>query len=88
MKTKMVPANPAHEAFYQDVCVVLKKYEDQGTPPIELLAMTANLIGKQLALLDQREYTAEEAMEVVSSNLELGNQQILNELLGKTAGTA
>ena len=63
MKCKV--ASPTHEAFYQEVCVVLKKYEDQGTQPIELLAMMSNLIGKQMALLDQRQFTADEAMQVV-----------------------
>ena len=72
MKCKV--ASPTHEAFYQEVCVVLKKYEDQGTQPIELLAMMSNLIGKQMALLDQRQFTADEAMQVVCSNLELGNR--------------
>ena len=86
MKCKV--ASPTHEAFYQEVCVVLKKYEDQGTQPIELLAMMSNLIGKQMALLDQRQFTADEAMQVVCSNLELGNQQVLDKLLSETAGSA
>ena len=85
---KMINPSPDHEAFYQEVCVILGKYEERGVPPIQLLALTANVAGKLMAMLDHREFTADEAMQVVCSNLERGNQEIVDRLLGGASGSA
>jgi hypothetical protein len=85
---KQKAATPVQEALYQEICTVLKKYEDRGlVQPIEMLAVMANLVGKQIALLDQTKFTPDEAMQVVCANIEFGNQLIIGDLLGKTAGT-
>jgi hypothetical protein len=80
-----VKTNPKHEAAYQDLVAIVRKYEGELSPS-ELLAIAANLTGKLVALQDQRTMTPELAMEIVSRNLELGNQQALAELLGPSKG--
>jgi hypothetical protein len=75
----IVAAKKIHEEAYQDVCVWLKKYEH--LPPRELLALMANLLGKMIALQDQRTMTPEQAMEIVATNMQHGNQQVVDELM-------
>lgn len=88
MSTSVRKASPLHEEAYQDFCVLLKKYEARGVTGVDMLALASNVVGKLIALLDQTRYTEEEAMEIVCSNLEAGNQQILDELMNRTAGSA
>jgi hypothetical protein len=68
-----------HEVAYQDVCALVNKHADKLTS-LELLAVAANMIGKLVALQDQRKVTPKKAMEVVAKNLELGNAQVLEQL--------
>jgi hypothetical protein len=89
MRTFKVDANAVHEAFYQEVCLVLKKYEERyKLPGEEILAIMSNMVGKLLANLDQTKFTEAAGMEVVCKNLEMGNQQVLDALLERTAGNA
>lgn len=80
MKTKAKIANPAHEVAYQDICQLVNKHASQLSA-IELLAVAANMLGKLLALQDQRTTTSEMAMEVVARNIETGNQQAIDQLM-------
>lgn len=73
-------AKPEHETAYQDLCALLKKHSDLS--PAELLAIAANMVGKLVALQDQRTMSPALAMEIVSRNLEAGNAQVLAELSG------
>lgn len=75
MKTR-----PEHEVAYQDLCALINKHASVLTP-LELLAVASNMLGKLIAMQDQRVVTRDTAMQVVVSNLELGNQQALDELL-------
>lgn len=68
----MLPTNARHEAMYQELLVVLGKYD---LPAKELLAVTSNMVGKILAMQDQRTMTVAGAMEIVSRNIEEGNRQ-------------
>lgn len=79
-------AKPEHEVAYQDVCRLIKRHAHKLTS-LELLAVAANMLGKLVALQDQRVTTPAEAMEVVAKNLEHGNQQALQEL-HQTKGSA
>ncbi|HTQ70630.1 MAG TPA: hypothetical protein VMH92_03950, partial [Acidocella sp.] len=54
---------------------------------LEVLAIAANMVGKLVALQDQRTVTTQIAMETVAQNLEAGNQDVLDQL-AKTAGRA
>ena len=55
---------------------------------IELLAVLSHLVGQVIALQDQRAWTPETVMELVSSNIEQGNQEVISRLLSETGGTA
>jgi hypothetical protein len=80
-------AKPEHEAAYQDLCLLINKHSDKLTG-LELLAVAANMLGKLVALQDQRAVTPAMAMEVVAQNLEYGNKQVLEQLLTQSKGTA
>lgn len=80
-------AKPEHEVAYQDLTALVAKHADKLSS-LELLAVAANMLGKLVALQDQRTVTPAKAMKIVAKNLELGNKQALNELFGKTAGNA
>lgn len=49
-----------------------------------MLAIAANMIGKLVALQDQRAVTNDQALAVISENLKIGNAQVIKQL--KDAG--
>lgn len=73
-------AKPEHEVAYQDLCVLVNKHADKLTA-LELLAVASNMLGKLVALQDQRTVTPDRAMEVVVRNLEHGNKMVVDQLL-------
>lgn len=80
-------AKPEHEITYQTLAALLKKSADEHQlTKLEVLAVAANMIGKLIALQDQRVTTPEAAMNVVARNIEIGNGQALHEL-NSTGGT-
>lgn len=83
---KLKPATDAHEVAYQDLLALVRKHEKRMTP-LELLAVAANVVGKLIAMQDQTATTPEQAMQVVATNIEHGNAQIVAELM-KTQGKA
>lgn len=72
-------AKPEHEVAYQDICALINKHASKMTA-IELLAIGANMLGKLIALQDQRTTSREMALEVVMRNIEHGNAQVLDQL--------
>ena len=82
-------AKPEHEIAYQDLAALIKKCTDKySLSSEELLAVAANMLGKIIALQDQRTMTRDRAMKIVCANLEMGNQHIIGELVGKSEGEA
>lgn len=73
-------STPQHEALYQDLIALMRKYGTDGMTSLEMLAVLANATGKVLAMQDQRITTVEKAMKVISRNIELGNQQVIESL--------
>lgn len=73
-------ANPQHEALYQDLIALMRKYGTDGMTALEMLAVISNMTGKVLAMQDQRAITVEKAMKIVLHNIELGNQQVIESL--------
>ena len=73
---KIVMWNPAHEVAYQDVIALVRKHADQMTL-LELLAVAANMLGKLVALQDQRTTTPAMAMQIVDLNIQQGNKQAM-----------
>lgn len=79
-------AKPEHEVAYQDLCKLLARHGDKVTA-LEMLAIASNMVGKLIAMQDQRTVTPDMAMEIVSRNIEAGNQDVLANL-GNTLGAA
>lgn len=86
MKTSARLAKPEHEVAYQDLCALVNKHAADMSA-LELLAVAANMLGKLVALQDQRKVTPATAMEIVAQNIEHGNKQVLDQL-GRTQGFA
>ena len=72
-------AKPEHEIAYQDLCALMNRHADKLTA-LELLAIAANMLGKLIALQDQRKVSPDMAMEVVARNIEVGNKQAVQEV--------
>lgn len=61
-----------HERFYQDIVKVMNKHT-RHLGSEEILAIIANMVGKLVALQDQRTMSVRMAMDIVSKNIEQGN---------------
>lgn len=85
MKTSLHHAKPEHEVVYTDLTALLNKHAAKVTP-VELLAIAANMVGKLIAMQDQRIITVDRAMEIVGKNIEVGNKQVMDDLLLKATG--
>lgn len=81
--TKTHIARPEHEVAFQDLAALVSKHADKLSP-LEMLAVAANMLGKLVAMQDQRTVTPAHAMEVVARNLEIGNRQVISDLLTRT----
>lgn len=79
MKMKLHIAKPEHEVAHQDLINLIRKHADKLTP-LELLAIGANMLGKLLALQDQRKITPELAMTIIIENIQYGNQMVIDEM--------
>jgi hypothetical protein len=73
-------AKPEHEVAYQDLCALVNKHAAKLTS-LELLAIASNMLGKLVALQDQRTVSPALAMEVVAQNIEHGNKMVLDQLM-------
>lgn len=79
-------AKPEHEVAYQDLCKLVSKHAPKVSA-VELLAIAANMLGKLVAMQDQRTLTPDQAMEVVAKNIESWNQEIVDQI-AKSRGRA
>lgn len=77
---RLKTASPEHEVAYQDLCALASKHAGKLSS-MELLAIAANMLGKLMAMQDQRTVTSAIAMEVVIQNLQQGNQQAIEQLM-------
>ena len=55
---------------------------------VEVLAVLAHAVGQCIAMQDQTKHTAEALLALVDSNIEAGNLEMIEQLLGKTGGSA
>lgn len=88
MKTpiKSIAPSPGAKEFMVAIKATLAQFKD-SLSAIEMLAVSAHLVGTIIALQDQRTVTKEMALELVASNIEAGNAEVLESLLN-TKGTA
>lgn len=80
------PPSAAVAAARAEVLEVLRRH--QPMEPIEMVAVLAQTLGQMLALLDQRQFTPAQAMQVVEENLVAGNAAMLDKVFGSTGGSA
>lgn len=69
----------AHRAFMEDLKGTLAK--NVNLSAAEMLAISAQFVGMLVAAQDQAKYTPEAAMQMVASNIEIGNKQAIEGLL-------
>lgn len=86
MKTKLFGTDARHTTFKQDLDKLLKKHAAR-LPADHLLAISSQVVGMIVALQDQRTMSTERALKIVSENIELGNQGIVNAMM-ETKGNA
>jgi hypothetical protein len=79
MKTKLHIAAPEHEVAYQDLVALVRKHAEHLSS-VEMLAVAANMLGKLVAMQDQRMLTPAMAMELVAQNIEEGNRQAIENI--------
>lgn len=75
----VVSCRPEHEVLYQDLCKLVSKHAEKLSSE-EMLAVAANMMGKLVAMQDQRTMLPRKAMEIVAHNIEMGNKQIVDML--------
>ena len=84
-KTISVKSRPEHEVVYQELIELVSRHKKLSA--VEILAVASNMLGKLMAMQDQHVYTADMVMEIVTANIEAGNQQAIAEI-EKTKGEA
>lgn len=84
---RTTPPTSEHERVRQAVLAVVRK-EAADMPGEQVLAIMANITGGVLALLDQRRFTPDQAMEIISANIEAGNRAVIDELMRAPGGRA
>lgn len=80
------PSKAEHEALYQELVALLNKHAGK-LDAIEMLAVASNMLGKMIAMQDQRRFTGTQVMEIVARNIEHGNKEVLKQL-GMSQGRA
>lgn len=71
---KTYEPKPEHEKFLKD----LKAQMPADMPAQDILAIVSQFVGQLIALQDQRVMTPDMAMQIVSQNIEIGNQAVLS----------
>lgn len=72
-------AKPEHEVAYRELVDLVKRHAGKLSA-IEMLAVAANMLGKMIAMQDQRSVTPAAAMKIVADNIEHGNKTVLDKL--------
>jgi hypothetical protein len=86
-KMKTVPVSPDAEACRQAMLNAMRPYADK-IGPHGMLAVASAVVGQLVALQDQRTMTPSMAMEIVASNIERANQDVIDGLRNSSVGRA
>lgn len=76
-----------HKAFRADVIALLKKHADH-LQAVEMLTLSAHIVGQIIAMQNQRKVSGEAALEIVMANIQQGNKEVLEGLMGPVAGSS
>jgi hypothetical protein len=77
---KSYAADAADKALHADIAALIKRHLIPDTPE-RALAVASQVVGQVLALQDQRYMTKAMAFDVVLSNIEIGNQSVIGNLI-------
>jgi hypothetical protein len=85
----VTPKKPSaeHTELFNGLTALLNK-NTQKMDKREILAIVANIVGKVIAMQDQRTTTPEQAMEIVHRNIQQGNAEAVAQLMGPPGGHA
>ncbi len=83
---KIEIAKPEHEALYSELLDIVRRHADKMSS-IQVLAIAANMVGKIVAMQDQRTVTPELAMHTVFENIKAGNMEAIRQI-SETVGQA
>lgn len=64
----------AHHALMTELNGVVKRFDDNGMPVVERIAVLAQVIGRQILLVEPGAYTPAELLQSVAANITAGNQ--------------
>lgn len=70
---KSYEPTPEDEAFM----AALKEQMPPDMPADRILAIVSQFVGQLIALQDEKRFTADQAMQIVSRNIEIGNRAML-----------
>lgn len=83
---RVIDPSPEHQAFYSALTKALAYGEKEcHLSQHEILAISAQIVGKVIACMDSTKYSTATAWEIVHVNIEIGNAQML-EQMQKDAG--
>lgn len=74
-----------HDDAKNAVMEALRPFQDKLSAE-EILALMAKVVGMLVALQDQRKYTPQQIMSMVSANIESGNQDMVDQLMKSQGG--
>lgn len=84
---KSLQPRAEHLAF-REALIALMAQHGRDMQADELLAIASHFVGQLIALQDQRTMTPAMAMEIVISNIQGGNADVIEPLLMQTGGNA
>lgn len=86
IRTKIIQPSAEHDQLSVALCSCIRRTAPD-MPAEDILAIFCQLVGQLVALQDQRRFTSESIMALVSANIEMGNHQAFD-LLNAPGGTA
>lgn len=87
MRERIIEPDSRHQEFRNELLAVLQKH-GASLKAEEILAVTCQLVGQIIAMQDQRRYSSDAIMLMVSRNIEAGNKTAIDQLLNAPGGTA
>lgn len=65
----------AHQAFMQDMRAVVERYDGQGMPAVEQMAVVAQLVGQIVSDIPEGQFSTAEISAAIAGNIEAGNAE-------------
>lgn len=80
-----VLAKPIHDEVKNAIMESIRPFQDKLSAE-EILAIMSKCVGMLVALQDQRKYSPQAVMAMVATNIEGGNQDMINQLMNSQGG--